>query len=428
METVRKESHPKGFWYVFWAELAERSSFYGMKALLAMYLTSVIGYSDDVAGPVNNVFTAFCYLLPLLGGFVAERYIGRFKTIVYFAIPYIAGHLILGGFDSKVGLFAALVLLACGSGAIKPNVSPLMGMMYDQQGKSRELRSKAFTWFYSAINIGAASSMMTLPIVRDHYGYGVAFMFPTILMVISLGIFYFGKKEYPTERLRRDLPKRTDEQKKSDRMVIKNLSGIFLLVVFFWMIYDQSSNTWVYFARDYLELNGVAPDMIQGLNPILIVAMSPMFAFLWSWLKKRHGWEATYTQKMMFGFGLVVICMVTMGIAGWLATNGGGKISIWWEIAAFVIITMAELCVSVVCLEMAYSEAPEHLKSTMTALFLLTVFVGDLLAGLMSAIYPHMNPGAYFMSSAGLMVVITAVFYFVGKSFEQRKAETEANA
>ena len=165
------DRHPKGFKYIFWGEFAERASFYGMKALLVMYMIDELGYSDANSATVASFFTAACYVLPLIGGIIADRWLGKFKTIIYFAIPYILGHIVLGAFTTELGLYTALALLAGGSGSIKPNISTLMGLMYEREGK-KHLMSRAFSWFYMSINIGAASTMLTLPFIRDQYGYG----------------------------------------------------------------------------------------------------------------------------------------------------------------------------------------------------------------------------------------------------------------
>src|SRR5512147_294820 len=122
---TRDNRHPRGFWFVFWGELAERASFYGMKALLVLYMIDKLGYSDANSATVASFFTAFAYILPIAGGYIADRWLGKFRTIVYFAIPYILGHIILGTYTTEVGLYVALALLAGGSGSIKPNVSTL---------------------------------------------------------------------------------------------------------------------------------------------------------------------------------------------------------------------------------------------------------------------------------------------------------------
>src|SRR5947209_1431880 len=143
--------HPKGFWFIFWGELAERSSYYGMRALLVIYMTSVLRFKEDYALSVYFIFKATCYLMPLVGGFIADRFLGKYWTIVGFAVPYVIGQVLLAVPD-PVWLYVGMAILACGTGVIKPNISTLMGMTYDQQRPGDEqLRTNAFFMFYFAI-------------------------------------------------------------------------------------------------------------------------------------------------------------------------------------------------------------------------------------------------------------------------------------
>ncbi len=416
--------HPRGFWFVFWGELAERASFYGMKALLVLYMIDKLGYSDANSATVASFFTAACYILPIAGGYIADHWLGKFRTIIYFALPYIMGHIILGSFSTEVGLYVALALLAGGSGSIKPNISTLMGLMYQQQGKTH-LMSQAFSWFYMAINIGAASTMTTLPFIRDHYGYRVAFMAPTVMMVVSLAIFYLGKEHYPKEEIKKALQAaKTPQQRHEERTTLLRLSGLFLLIVFFWSIFDQSYSTWTLFARDYMNLQTpfgrIPPDAIQGLNPILIVLMTPLFAWIWSKTDKDETHKLSSPKKMLLGFFLVILCMGLMTLAGYFAASA--KVSILWEVAAYILITAAELCISVIGLQLAFEEAPEHMKSLITGVWLFTVFLGDVLAGWFSRIYTQTTPGNFFGIMTIMILVVTVIFYYVGKRFEHKGA------
>ncbi len=420
--TSDSNRHPKGFWFIFWGELAERASFYGMKALLVLYMIDKLGYTDANSSTVASFFTAACYLLPIAGGYIADRWLGKFRTIIYFAIPYIMGHIILGTFTSEVGLYIALALLAGGSGSIKPNISTLMGRMYEEQGKSH-LLSQAFSWFYMAINIGAASTMTSLPFIRDRYGYSMAFMAPTIMMAVSLAIFYLGKKHYPKEDVRQLASVvRTQQQRHEQRATLVRLSGLFLLIVFFWSVFDQSYSTWTLFARDHMVLDTfvgrIPPDAIQGLNPILIVIMSPFFAWLWIKTDRNTARPLSSPRKMLIGFVLVLLCMVLMTVAGFLAT--GSKVSILWEVGAYVLITAAELCISAIGLQLAFEEAPEHMKSMITGVWLCTVFLGDILAGLFSRLYTQTTPGNFFGMMTVMIAIVTVAFYQVGKRFERK--------
>ena len=197
------KEHPIGFWFIFWGELAERSSFYGMKAILALYMVDILGFTKAKSGVYVSAFIMACYILPLAGGWIADRYLGKFRTIIYFAFPYVLGHIVIGEWQAPLGVIIALALLAGGSGTIKPNISTLMGLMYEKQGK-KHLLTQAFSWFYGAINIGAAASIFVVPLVRTKlgelyspaFGYKVAFMVPAILMVISLFMFWLGKRHY----------------------------------------------------------------------------------------------------------------------------------------------------------------------------------------------------------------------------------------
>lgn len=414
-------SHPKGFWFVFWGELAERASFYGMKALLVLYMVDKLGYSDANSSTVASLFTAACYILPIAGGYIADRWLGKFRTIIYFAIPYILGHIILGTFTAEIGFYTALALLAGGSGSIKPNISTLMGLIYQRAGKEH-LLSQAFSWFYMAINIGAASTTTVLPFVRDRYGYSAAFMAPTILMVVALGIFYLGKKHYPVEDVRAQQKQtKTPEQRREERTVIVRLSGLFLLIVFFWSIFDQSYSTWTLFARDYMVLDTVfgriPPDAVQGLNPILIVIMTPLFAWIWS-RTDRDDKRLSSPNKMLIGFFLVTLCMGLMAVAGYIAVDA--KVSILWQLGAYILITAAELCISVIGLQLAFEEAPDHMKSLITGVWLFTVFLGDTLAGWFSRIYTETSPGNYFSGMTVMIALVTVAFYFVGRRFQHR--------
>ncbi|MGB5107800.1 MAG: oligopeptide:H+ symporter [Candidatus Zixiibacteriota bacterium] len=426
--TLEANRHPRGFWFVFWGELAERASFYGMKALLVLYMIDQLGYSDANSSTVASFFTAACYLLPIVGGYIADRWLGKFRTIIYFAIPYIMGHIILGSFNSEVGLYIALALLAGGSGSIKPNISTLMGRMYEEQGKSH-LLSQAFSWFYMAINIGAASTMTVLPFIRDHYGYSVAFMAPTIMMVVALAVFYLGKKHYPKEDVRAlSRAVITVQQRHERKTTLVRLSGLFLLIVFFWSVFDQSYSTWTLFARDYLVLDTwvgrIPPDAIQGLNPILIVLMSPFFAWLWNKTDRNTERPLSSPRKMLIGFVLVILCMGLMTIAGYLATSS--KVSILWEVGAYVLMTAAELCISAIGLQLAFEEAPDSMKSMITGVFWFTVFLGDILAGFFARVYTQTTPGNFFAMMTGMIAVVTVAFYYVGTRFERRS--TVANA
>lgn len=416
LATLRQ--HPTGFWFVFWGELAERASFYGMRTVLALYLVDELRFGEAGAASVMSFFLAAAYLAPLLGGFIADRYLGRFRTIAAFAIPYLAGHVVLGAVPTRVGLGIALLLLALGSGAVKPNTSTLMGMIYEAEKKTA-LLGRAFSYFYASINVGAAIASLGLPLARERWGYATALMIPAALMAVAFGLFVFGRRHYPAEPAR-EPP--TPAQREAARTTLGRLAGLFGLIAVFWFVYDQSSSTWIFFARERANLElwsgvSITPDQIQGANPVFILALTPLFNQLWSRLARRRGAEVPETRKMLGGFWIVTCAMALIALAAWLSS--AGKVSVWWLLGATFVITLGELCISVVGLELAYRRAAPGTKSAVTAAFLVTVFVGNTFGGLFAGLYGRLPPGAYFTLQALIVAAAALVFKRIAAPLER---------
>ena len=367
---------------------------------------------------------ALCYLLPLLGGWIADRYLGKYRTIVYFSIPYILGHIILGAFSVEYFLYIALLLLALGSGAIKPNTSTLMGLMYEEQCKP-ELLTEAFSYFYLSINIGAMISSFALPVIRNAYGYRVALMIPTVLMVMALGIFILGRRHYPREIRQRLSPEDSEGTATARRQVLRSLAAVFGLIALFWFVYDQNSTTWVYFTRQDMTMQlwpldiTLTPDQIQGINPLLIVFLTPLFNATWNALTTHRGVEIPAAQKMLYGFWLIAICTGVMSLAGFVSASG--KVSVWLIVIATIIMTLAELCVSVVGLQYAFTKASAEMKSTVMAAFLFTAFFGDGIAAGYDQLWGVLSHGQYFGIQATVMIMASLAFGLITRK-ERRQS------
>jgi POT family proton-dependent oligopeptide transporter len=418
----RLGQHPIGFWFVFFGELAERASYYGMRTLLALYMIDVLHYSEAAGATVMKAFMALCYLTPFFGAWVAEKYLGRYKTIIYYSLPYILGHIILGGLQNSAGLFVALVLLALGSGAIKPNTSVLMGQIYDAE-KKEALLNEGFSLYYAAVNVGAAVSAFALPLVVQAQGgqYGLALMIPAVLMAAAFGVFAFGRRYYPTENVRM-LPPKTPQQREAERRTLRRIAGVFAAIAIFWLIYDQNADTWIYFAQSHADLHlfgsvNLTSNQMQALNPVFIVLLTPFFNFMWNQMKQRRGGrEVPDTTKMLVGFAIVVATSLVMVYAAWLSRTG--PVTIWWVILATFIITLAELCISPVGMEFAYRQAAPGTKSVVTAAFWMMVFVGDSVGLLFAPFYEkQLTPAPYFGLLAVLMTVTALAFIPISRRF-----------
>lgn len=420
-------AHPLGFWFIFWGELAERASYYGMRAILALYLVDRLGFSESSASVVVAAFGAAVYLLPLAGGYIADRGLGKYRTIVLFSLPYILGHVILG-IESRPFLYLALGLLAMGSGVIKPNLSPLMGLTYQQQRPGQDqLLADAFAMFYFAINVGATASSWVMPLLRTWYGYAIAFLFPAGLMAIAFLLFAAGKPFYAVEPRRQ--ASLTPEERRERWQTLMRLTALFVVVAFFWSIFEQSPSTWTLFAREYLDLQigswTLQPDQLQTLNPLLILVLLPALTVFWRVLA-RWGLPLRETDKMLLGFVLTAITMALMAVAGYRAEISG-KVSVYWEVAAYVLITLAEICISVVGLELAFTLAPATMKSFITACWLATIFLGNLLNTQLTRLYKDvLAPGSYFALLTAMLVPATIAFVLIARRFNRNSQKPVA--
>jgi POT family proton-dependent oligopeptide transporter len=438
------DTHPPAIWFFFWGEFAERCSYYGMRAILPLYLTSTLHFAATRAGAVMYTFKMACYFLPLLGGFLADRFFGKYWTIVGFSVPYVLGHFILG-IPNDVALVIALALLAGGSGVIKPNISTLMGQTYDQKRPGKEqLRSAAFQIFYLSINVGAFLSQSTLPTVRDNWGYRMAFQFPAWLMVASLIVFALGKPYYGVDTFKRH--ELSDEEKEEQWKTLVRLAGVFSLIIFFWVTYEQNDTLWVFFTRDYVDRNvsiaghnfgQVAPDQIQALNPLFVIILIPTFI----WLFKRidpNNRVFTAMTKILLGFLCTAAAAGTMSLAGFLTEVPAGateidsaaRVSVYWVAASYIILTVGEVLLYGTALELAYAAAPKTMKGFVTACFLVTNTLGNFINSWLAQLYggsledaPEqrgpLSAGQFFLMSALIAFTAGIAFYFVGRNFNR---------
>lgn len=439
-----RTGHPLGFFFIFFGEFAERCSYYGMRAILPLYLTTVLAFSDAAGGSIYFGFKTACYFLPLLGGWLADRFFGRYWTIVGFSVPYVLGHFILG-LETPFWLFIALILLAGGSGVIKPNISTLMGQTYDQKRPGQEaLRSSAFLWFYVSINIGAVISQIAMPWIRTKVAntyhdvpmaYRIAFLFPAILMVISLLVFAFGKPFYAVEKIERH-PPTTPEERAQRFRVVMTLLGIFVTMVFFWVAYEHNDSLWIFFARDHMaqDLPGsevktcivnfglfqvsLSPDGFQFVNPGLIIVLVPLLGWFLAKVDPR-GQRFRPTRKIMFGFLCTAASIGIMTLAA-MQASGGARVSPWWLLSAYLVLTLGEILLYGTGLELSYAAAPANMKGFITACFLVTIALGNFInmgyARLFNTVLP---PEKFFALTTCIVLAAAVAFYFVGKQFDR---------
>jgi dipeptide/tripeptide permease len=438
--------HPIGLRFFFWGEFAERCSYYGMRAILPLYLTTRLGLPDEKASEWYYMFKMACYFLPLLGGWLADRYLGKYWTIVGFSVPYVIGQLLVG-IETDWIVMIALALCAMGSGVIKPNISALMGQTYDQQRPGNEpLRASAFLWFYFAVNVGAFISLLALPIIRNKYGYQVAFLVPAAFMAVALLIFAAGKRYYARETVG-PAPPMTPEERAEQWQVLGRLFGVFFLVIFFWVVYEHNDTQWTFFARDHIDLTmptwapgfleatdkeghgtgQIAPDQFQFINALCVLGFILFFQWFWPTVDPT-GKRVPQTTKVLLGFLFTGAAPGLLAVAA-QGTADGAKVSMMWIVVAYIILTLGEVLLYGTMLDLSYAYAPTRMKGFVTACFLVTNALGNLINSQYAKLYnTQMTPERFFTIDAAMCVGAAVVFFFVARQFNRGNAAAAAAA
>ena len=384
------EKLPTGIPHIIGNEAAERFSFYGMKAILAIFLTKYLVdssgntdfMSDDEASAWIHYFTSAVYITPLIGAIIADRFFGKYKTIILLSMVYCVGHFALAMDDTRKGILVGLFLIAVGAGGIKPCVSAHVG---DQFGKmNSKLLPRVFGWFYFAINLGAFTSMIATPILLDKLGPAWAFGVPGVLMVLATLVFWIGRNRFV------HIPPAgnaffKDVASKEGRRIAGKLIIIYAFVAMFWALFDQTASQWVFQAQ---KMNRVIlgveilPEQMQSLNPVLVLVLIPLFSYgLYPFLNRYF--ELTPLRKISIGF---FVAIIGFAIPTWLEMRiaAGVRPSLMWQALAYVFLTAAEVMISITCLEFSYTQAPKSMKSFIMGLFLASVALGNLFTALVN--------------------------------------------
>ncbi len=381
---------PTGIPHIIGNEAAERFSFYGMKAILAVFLTQYLFLMDGSEGkPMDEArstelvhwFNFAFYLTPFIGAILADVFFGKYRVIMFLSIIYCAAHAALarmGQFGySEWWMIAGLVLIALGAGGIKPCVSAHVG---DQFGSlNSHFLSRVFNWFYFSINLGAVASMLLTPWLLEWYGPHWAFGVPGILMAIATFIFWLGRHRFA------HVPAGgfgflKEALSKDGLIAMLKLSPVYVFVAVFWALFDQTGSTWIFQSqnmdRSFLGFNWL-PSQIQSLNSVFVLSFIPIFSyFIYPFVQKF--WPLSPLRKMGVGFVLMTASFVLVSfIQEWI--DAGDRPNIGWQISAFALLTASEILISIVALEFAYTQAPRKMKSFIMCFYLAAVAIGNLL-------------------------------------------------
>jgi len=429
---LNEASLPKGIPYIIGNEAAERFSFYGMRAILVIFMTQYLVntegqadyMSEDEAKGWFHLFVSAVYMTPLLGALISDGVLGKYRTIITLSLVYTLGHFALSLDDTRAGLAIGLGLIALGAGGIKPCVSAHLGDQFSKT--SSHLLPRAFGWFYFSINLGAFSSTLLIPWLLEHYGSNVAFGVPGILMLLATIIFWSGRyrfvhipaggKHFIVEAFSRD-----------GIRAIAQLSVLYLFVAMFWALFDQTASSWVLQAEKMdRNIFGIEllSSQLQAANPLLVMLLIPLFTYA-VYPAINRVFPLSPLRKISIGMFVTVLAFAVSAMIQ-QQIDVGHTPHISWQILAYLILTSAEVMISITCLEFSYTQAPAKMKSFIMAFFMMSIAVGNLFTSAVNFFIENDDGSSklagadYFWFFTSLMFVTAFIFIFVARGYKEK--------
>lgn len=429
---VSTHTIPSGIPFIVANEAAERFSYYGMRAILVVFMTQYLMnsngeldvMSENEAQGYFHMFVSVVYFMPILGAVLADGFIGKYRTILFLSLFYCVGHFALALDDTLLGLLIGQGLIALGAGGIKPCVSSHLG---DQFGASNHhLLSKVFGWFYFSINLGAFAAMLIIPWLLATYGAAVAFTVPGVLMLMATIAFWSGRYRFV------HIPPAgasfiTEVFSPLGLRVLFKLGSIYLFIAVFWALFEQIGSSWVLQAQKMDRVIWgveVLPSQIQAANPLLIMLLVPLFTYvIYPAINKVV--VLTALKKISFGLFLTAIAFA---IPSWIQMqlDQGLVPHISWQLFAYLLLTAAEVMVSITCLEFSYTQAPKSMKSFIMALFFMSIALGNLFTAAVNFFILNEDGSSllagaeYYWFFTGIMLITAILFVFISRNYQEK--------
>ena len=466
----KKSRFPRSVPYIIGNEAAERFSFYGMRSILTLFLVNqffnpahsvaLTTVANAKANERTHYFVMLAYALPFVGGLVADWFTGKYKLILYISIVYCIGHLLLSIFDTSLdGFTFGIIVVAIGAGGIKSCVSANVGDQFD--ASNQDLLSKVYGWFYFSINAGSMVSNIMIPWTYEHYGAKWAFGVPGILMTLATIIFFSGRKRYvrvPPAGVNKDnlvfisfyalfnYKKKQKGQTLLDVAKLKHnpekvegvkavyrVMAVFFFALAFWAVWDQCLSEWVLYADKMdrtINLGFTSFTVLAGqvstVNTIFLLIFIPVFNYWVYPALDRMGLKTTPLRRLGTGLVLTALSFVIIALIH-TRIDAGASPSIWWQILAYMVLSAAEVLVSITGLEYAYTHSPKSMKSTMTGIWFLVVSAGNLFTALINGYIAdggffarHLQGANYEWFFISIICVFILIFFFVSPRLKER--------
>ena len=425
---MAKEGHPKGLYLLFVTEMAERFSYYGMRAVFTLYMVAAL-FTMESASEIYGYYTGLVYLTPLLGGYIADRYWGNRRSIIVGGMLMAFGQFLMflsasfvqpaikeaeGMIDPTVNnqlaiicMMGGLFFLILGNGFFKPNISTMVGSLYRPDDQRKD---SAFTIFYMGINVGATLGPLTCGIFEGDYlnpmRFKWAFLCACIAMLASTLIFYLLKNKYLMDYEGNAIGTKPKLQEKTERQQLtrkekQHIVVIFIIaafVIFFWATYEQAGVSLTYFADQQTDRHIFGWEMptsyFQSFPAIFVVLLAPFMNLAWEVLR-RFGHEPSSVMKQAIGLAFLSIgyMLIAFGVKD-LGPNV--KVSMLWLTGLYFIHTLGELSLSPIGLSLVSKLSPKHLASLMMGIWFMSTAVSNMLAGQLATLYPDGSSKSLF--------------------------------
>lgn len=396
-----KTDHPKGLYFLCFTEMWERFSYFGMRALLVYYMTKHLLFSQEYASHIYGLYTGLIYFTPFLGGIVADRFLGKHKSVVIGAILMSVGHFLMA---IKSMFFPALLFLIIGCGAFSPNINTQVGDLY-KPGDHR--RDRAFSLFYLGINAGAVLSPLICGTLGEIYGWHYGFAAAGIGMLIGLTTYLIGQKYLPLDQLEQRI---SNPQIKEKNQNIGNKAFWFvtlmLFATLFNAVYAQQGNTmalWID-ANTNRHIFGweMPASWFQSFNPFLIIILTPFVTSLWG-LQEKQNREPSNIVKMAMGCIIMGVSYLLMIPAALTSSSSGGA-SLFWPTAWIFILTIGELYFRPVALSLVTKISSPKIVSMMMGIWFLSYFAGYCLSGFIGGFWEKMPKELFFVMLSVIVI------------------------
>ncbi len=418
-ETSVRKGHPKGLYFLFFTEMWERFSYYGMRALLVYYMTKQLMFSQQHASSIYGLYTGFVYFTPVFGGILADRWLGQRKAVILGAVLMAIGHFLMA---AESMFYPAMLFLILGCGAFKPNISTQVGSLYEQ-GDPR--RDRAFSLFYMGINLGAFFSPLICGTLGERYGWHWGFGAAGLGMIAGLVIYLLGQKHLAPDQVMKkaagETPRENKPLDKDDKSRIGALVVLMFFTVIFWATYEQQGNTlalWADANTNRVIFGWEMPASgFQSLNPMLIIARITLINMVWARQAKRNT-EPSSVTKMAIGCILLGLSFLVM-LPPSQAAAGGAKVSMLWLAACIAILTVGEIYLSPIGLSLVTKLAPARMVSMLMGMWFMSQFFGNYLSGYIGTYWEKTSKEIFFIALAAMAIGAGLGILLVGKPLKR---------